>query len=223
MNLIKTLIAKQFTTSYLLCLSVLSSFLLLAIRIQMTHNLFYGFLVWNLCLAIIPYAISTYAINKSKLKKWQLVICFVFWLAFLPNAPYIVTDFVHLKPRQTMPFWFDILLMFSAALNGLFLAFISLYDVEKKVREDFSNTSSNLFVVLALFLGSLGIYLGRFLRYNSWDFIGKPFRIYDDAVHIFLSPIENINVFGFMFLFTCFLSLAYFFFRNIANVSFLSR
>lgn len=204
---------------------LLFTILLIVFRVYYSKDLIFAGLGLNLVLAFIPFFLSSVVLFSSdkKVKSVLGIVILILWLMFFPNAPYLITDFVHLKPRANIPFWFDTILMFSAALNGLFLAFISLYDIEKKIRESFSNLFTNFFILFALFLGSFGIYLGRFLRYSSWDIIGKPFQIYNDAINIFSSPIDNLNVFGFMALFTCFLFIVYFFFRGIANVSFLNR
>lgn len=94
---------------------------LLAIRIVLTGELVYIFLSWNLFLAWIPFAISQELIGARN--RWNIFFLTAIWLLFLPNAPYIITDFLHLNQRPPIPYWFDILLLFSAALNGLYLDF----------------------------------------------------------------------------------------------------
>jgi uncharacterized membrane protein len=102
---------------------------LLIIRIILSNELTYIFLAWNLFLAWIPFALSQ-RLHGVK-NRWKLFFLVGGWLLFLPNAPYIITDFLHLKQRFPIPYWYDILLLFSAALNGLLLGLLSLFTVEK--------------------------------------------------------------------------------------------
>src|SRR6185503_17284547 len=96
---------------------------LLIIRILLSNELTYIFLAWNLFLAWIPFALSQ---KLSKLNnRWKILFITALWLLFLPNAPYIITDFLHLKQRTPIPYWYDILLLFSASLNGLLLGILS--------------------------------------------------------------------------------------------------
>src|SRR5688572_16462248 len=92
---------------------------LLATRIVITGEPDYIFLAWNLFLAWIPFAISQHIKNVTA--RWKVFLLIGLWLLFLPNAPYIITDFLHLKLRPPAPYWYDILLLFSASLNGLLL------------------------------------------------------------------------------------------------------
>ena len=102
---------------------------LLIIRIILSNELTYIFLAWNLFLAWIPFALSQKLNNIDN--RWKILFITTLWLLFLPNAPYIITDFLHLKQRFPIPYWYDIFLLFSAALNGLLLGLSSLLTVEK--------------------------------------------------------------------------------------------
>jgi len=108
---------------FYLCLSIGFAFLLLAYRIQLTHSKFYLFLVWNLFLAGIPFAISQTLKMNTKLSSLKIVgfISFFVWLLFLPNSPYIITDLVHLHSKHSNLLWLDLFLVFVFAFNGLLL------------------------------------------------------------------------------------------------------
>ena len=129
MNTIKTLLFNRFKIISLLSISIALSIVLLMVRMKLTHSFFYLFLVWNLFLAVIPFAISTYLISFPKLKKLGLLIWFSVWLLFLPNAPYIVTDLIHLRLSDTHFIWLDILIVSSFACNGLLLFYLSILDM----------------------------------------------------------------------------------------------
>ncbi len=87
---------------------------------------------------------------------------FTAWLLFFPNALYIMTDLIHLKERGNVPLWFDVILIFSAAINGLIMAHISLQTVESFLQSKFNIQKSNLILFGCLFFGSFGVYSGDF-------------------------------------------------------------
>ena len=130
MNSIKQLIYNQFKTFALLSVSIVFSIVLLMIRMKLTHSFFYLFLVWNLFLAVIPFAITTYLVSLPKLNKFGFLIWFSVWLLFLPNAPYIITDLLHLKRSDSDLLWLDILVVSSFALVGLTLFYLSVLDMK---------------------------------------------------------------------------------------------
>lgn len=149
---------------------------LLLLRAQYTQSLFFSFLVWNLFLAIIPYIISE-GIKRYQPKRLKLYALIFVWLLFLPNSPYIITDFVHLHHSKSTMLWYDLFMIFSFANTGLLFAIISMNDVYKIVKDKFSYKVASKFIVAVTILCGFGIYLGRFLRFNSWDFFTNPFLV----------------------------------------------
>ncbi len=99
MDCIKQLILNRFKVFSLVSVSMLLSIVLLMIRMKLTHSFFYLFLVWNLFLAVIPFAITSYLVSLPKLNKLSSALWFGLWLLFLPNSPYIITDLLHLKNK----------------------------------------------------------------------------------------------------------------------------
>ena len=183
--------------------------LLIVARMVYTGSSLYLFLVWNIFLAWIPCMISGVLKRTTGQAKWKSALLFFCWLAFFPNALYIVTDLVHIDLETTVPKWFDALLLFSAAVLGLMLAFISLYRVEAF----FSNSISSRFraplLVLILFLGSFGVYLGRFLRWNSWDIVSNPVDLLLSIGHRIVFPLEHMGTWAITLTFTIFFYLLY--------------
>ncbi|HEX9161599.1 MAG TPA: DUF1361 domain-containing protein [Thermoanaerobaculia bacterium] len=148
---------------------------LLALRVHRTHTYEYAFLVWNLFLATTPaIAAVLFVVSRSVISR---VIWFILWLLFLPNAPYIVTDFVHLGPHPNVPLWFDIAMFLSFAGTGLLLGYSSLADVQGVVSQRYGAIASWFFAAAVLLLSGFGIYLGRSLRWNSWDVVEDPIDI----------------------------------------------
>jgi len=169
------------------------------------------FYVWNLTLAWLPliFALGVYRLAGTRPARWWLLALYgVLWFLFFPNAPYIVTDFLHLKGRLAAPEWFDIVLMMSFAWIGLFLGYLSLMLMQEIVRVHKGKGWSWVFAVVMLALASFGIYLGRFARWNSWDVLVRPSRLAGDAFNRF-DLHANPEMFHFMLTFFCFSLLSY--------------
>lgn len=204
----------------------LSTFLALAIyagRVYLSHNwLVYRNLIWNLFLAWLPYFFSLCAALVYRLSPryaWLVIpIPGVLWLVFFPNAPYIVTDFLHLEQRPYVPLWYDILLISSFAWTGIFLAVASLRMMQLLVRNYLGNIVGWFFVACALGLSGLGIYLGRFQRWNSWDLLFHPEKILTDVTVRLINPFDNLRFVGFTALFTIFLLICYLVFISFSRL-----
>lgn len=213
MDYIKHLFLSRFKTFALVSVSMLFSIFLLMIRIKLTHSFFYLFLVWNLFLAIIPFAITTYLMSTPKLHKLWLVFWFGVWLLFLPNAPYIITDLLHLKISTTHLLWLDILVIISFTLNGLVLFYLSISDMKMLLSNFINKKRIDYLVIVILFLNGFGVYLGRFLRYNSWEIISNPKLLLVDIINIAVKPFTHQEAWLFTILFGAFLSVGYFTFK----------
>ncbi len=214
MTTIKQLIFSQFKTFALLSISLLFSIVLLTIRIKLTHSFLYLFLVWNLFLAVIPFAISTYLLSTPKLNKFVCCLWLCVWLLFLPNAPYIVTDLLHLNQRGLHLLWLDVLVISAFAFNGIILFYLSLIDVKHILKKHLKPKTVNIFIFSILFLSGFGVYLGRFLRYNSWEIVQNPLELIGDILNIIISPSQHLEAWLFTFLFGMFLTVGYFCFNH---------
>ncbi len=200
----------QLTT--LLGLSSALSVALVLARIFYSGWPTYAFLVKNLILAWIPLCIALvlWAIDrKGALSKVSFIVLASMWLAFFPNAPYIITDLVHLGPRAPVPLWYDLLLIFSCAWNGLIVGFVSLRLVQSVTARFCGTVASWLLVPCALVASGFGIYLGRFLRWNSWDFLTNPALLMADIVDRVANPLAHPHTFAMTILFAAFLMVAY--------------
>jgi uncharacterized membrane protein len=193
----------------LLCGATLLSLVLFRVRVLLSGSFDYAFLIWNIFLAWIPlglaYTASVFA-WKRRFIFLTLPLVAVLWMLFFPNAPYILTDLLHLRyPKPGVPLWFDMLLLIWFAWTGLLLGVFSMFLMHDIVRRQFGRVAGWVFVLGAGFLGSLGIYMGRFLRWNSWDLIFNPLeRLHDFmyyATHPSLQSIIFISVFSGFFIF----------------------
>ncbi len=217
MDCLKHLLFNRFKIFSLVSVSMLLSVVLLMIRMKLNQSFFFLFLIWNLFLAVIPFAITTYLISNPKLSKYGLVLWFGVWLLFLPNAPYIITDLLHLRMGTNHLVWLDILVVTSFALNGLMLFFFSLLDMKEILGSYINKKFLNLIYSSILFLSGFGVYLGRFLRYNSWGIIQNPISLLNDISYIILHPNLNFEAWLFTFLFGSFLTIGFLIFKQLVT------
>lgn len=150
---------------------------LVEIRTHETGDPYYRFLVWNLILAWVPLALAVTAYARARRRVDLLVAALLVpWLLFFPNAPYLLTDFIHLGEGPA-PLWYDALMLSAFAWTGLLLGFASLYLVQMILRRALGAAVAWIGVLGALGLASLGVYVGRFVRFNSWDALLHPVRV----------------------------------------------
>ncbi|MEW5721330.1 MAG: DUF1361 domain-containing protein, partial [Chloroflexota bacterium] len=186
----------------------------------LSHSSAYRFLVWNLWLAWIPYlfALSVTLLHQWFPRHWWLLLLpSALWLLFLPNAPYIVTDLWHLDERKPVPMWYDIGMLATFAWTGLFLAVASLNAMQRVVRDYCGRVVGWVFAFGAIGACGFGIYLGRFLNWNSWDVFFRPRSVAADIVARLAHPIQNPGAFGFTFLFAAFVLVCYLTFASVEH------
>ena len=215
MKPLKLLLFKRFQILSLLTVSMALSIVLLMIRIKIHQSYYLLFLVWNLFLAVIPYAVTTFLSGLPKLNRYIFALWFGVWLLFLPNAPYIVTDLLHLKNSVVRLMWLDVLVVTSFAYNGLILFFLSLRDMERLLKTYLTKQLVVTSMPLILILSAFGMYLGRFLRYNSWEIVQDPLALANDILGIIVRP--QFEAWVFTFGFAAFLSIGYWMFKALIN------
>jgi len=156
------------------------------------------FLLWNLFLAWIPYlaALKVEQLNRLGGGRFFLLLGLCIWLAFLPNAPYLITDFVHFRHLPPVPFWYDLVLFFAAACTGLMLGLLSLYEVHLVLNRWFSKTFAGLLILTAIGLSGFGVWLGRFQRWNSWDIVTRPDALLRDLLETLTTRHELVHAAG---------------------------
>jgi len=189
MHLIIKLFNNNRKTNSILLLFTAYCLILLVIRAKLTNTIYLFFLVWNLFLAFIPYFFISYLKNEMTLQKskFKTLLVLFFWLLFLPNSFYILTDLIHLSQSSNHLIWFDLVVFSSYALIGFTIGIISIIEFENII----ANYTSPLFIRLIIpsicFLCGIGIYLGRILRYNSWDILSNPTELFQDMMSSLLS------------------------------------
>lgn len=187
----------------LILLAVMAIFctVLCGIRIIFTGSTNYFFLNWNLFLAFLPLVFTTLVLMAGDLgkRRWVKIGLLGSWLLFFPNAPYILTDIFHLRGGSNAPMWFDLILILTYAWTGLIAGFISLFDIEKIVFRDKSRMSKILISIGLIFLTAFGIYLGRYLRFNSWDIFNHSGALFGEIADRFIHPFRHTRTWGVTF------------------------
>jgi uncharacterized membrane protein len=181
-------------------------------RVWLSQSRTLSFLVWNLFLAWVPYFWSLWALSihrRQPRRWWSLLLPGALWLLFFPNAPYLITDLIHLYQRPDVPLWYDIGLLISFVWAGCFLAVASLNMMHQIMRDYVGRIWSWISVIGIMGLCGLGIYVGRFLRWNSWDIFLYPTDVLGDIGHRLIHPFSHLQAYGVTLLFATFLFVCY--------------
>ncbi len=189
-----------------------TSVALVVARIIWSGRIYYAFLVWNLFLAWLPMLFALLArenYQRSSGRDWRFVGLAGAWLLFFPNAPYIFTDLFHLTTRLSRYFWVDLSLILLCALTGLVLGFVSLYLMQSVVAQMLGRAASWVFIACVAALSGFGIYVGRFMRFNSWDVLFKPRQLYHGIGSWAADPFATSSSLAFPILFGTFLFITY--------------
>jgi uncharacterized membrane protein len=204
-------------TSKLLLLSIAFSMSLLLVRFVYSNNTIdYSFYGWNTFLAAIPYLMSTQLLKLRKMGFVALLFLGI-WLLFFPNAPYMITDLFHYEERPEVPYWYDLLLVTSAAWNGLILGMTSLMNVEIFLARHLKKTWVIICVFVSLLLCGYGVFIGRFFRFNSWNILTAPRDLaYSSAKHL-LRWQHYQKLWVFTILFSVLLTIIYFTLKNLPH------
>jgi uncharacterized membrane protein len=168
---------------------------------------------WNLFLAFLPWLASSFITIKEVKSKLAHISLIVAWALFFPNAPYILTDLFHLTDIHSAPIWYDLILILSYSWSGLLYGFLSLMDIEELLKIYVKPSIVKYLSVSFLFLSCFGIYLGRFLRWNSWDLISAPFGLFNDVYDRFVDPTAHSRTWGLTILLGFLLNIMYLTFK----------
>jgi uncharacterized membrane protein len=207
----------------LISLSVLFSIAMVTARVAYTGRTTFLFLIWNLFLAWVPYFISQWLYRSAGLIRNNKIffgLVLLLWLAFVPNTFYILTDLYHLGDDYNdfrMPGWFDLALILSFAWNGLVLGILSVRHIEKIVVRNFSIKREMTFIYPIMWLNALGVYVGRYLRFNTWDVVTNPFHLISDIANVLLHPFADRYASGMIFCFSIMLTLFYLMLKKLSK------
>lgn len=167
---------------------------LLALRIVVTGRIMHLFLPWNLFLAWLPlgFALRTLQLAEQRgWRDWRTGLAAAGWLLFFPNAPYIFTDLVHLRDDHDHRFWIDLILILLFAWPGFLVGCLSLRLLHERVTHLVHPLAGWFFAAACCGLAGVGVYIGRFLRWNSWDVVINPLGLFFDALGFLGHPITH--------------------------------
>ncbi len=202
----------SFGRSLFLCFVFIGA--MIGARILYSGSWRFVFMSWNLFLGWIPYLTSLLFKPAERYSKNARILLFGVWLLFFPNALYIVTDIIHLEETERIPLWYDAVLLFMCSFAGLAMAFASVVNTEEMLRKCLPAKQQKFmrfFVITIFFVGSFGVYLGRFQRWNSWNIINDPLSLVTDILSNFISPIEHYRTWAVTILLTVLYSVVWFF------------
>ena len=193
-------------------------FLLVIARMAYSRSQGYTGLIWNLFLAWIPFVLAylAYILSWRRLFIYLVIPIFaILWLIFFPNAPYILTDLQHLGEATDAPFWYsanipvwyDVIVLIWFSWTGMLLGIVSLNLMQEIIKREFGRWVGWIFVGIVSFLSSIGIYIGRFVRFNSWDLIQNPKYVLATLWGWLSDP--GLRSFGFISLYTVFFIFVY--------------
>ena len=175
-----------------------------------TEEATHFFLNWNLFLAAVPWIISLILSSQFIQKKPKIlsVVLFIFWFLFFPNAPYLITDLHYLRNHSPgRMFWYDLIMLLLFAWTGLLFGFFSLDRIENMLARRLSSVTSAIITSGLLFFCAFGIYMGRYLRWNSWDVLFNLDKLFLDVFDRFIRPFNHVRTWGFTLLMGVFLNV----------------
>ena len=206
------------TQFFLMLLAATGVSLLLFVADALHNNTtYFSYLIWNLFLAWLPLIFSFWLVSVLARKlwsSWEAMLASFLWLAFLPNSFYMVSDYIHLSEVSEYDLLFDAVMLTSFISVAVVLGVCSLYAVHQEVIKRFSKRTSSIWLAGTLLLCSFAIYLGRDLRWNSWDILVNPGGLLFDTSDRFLHPADYPEMFLttgiFMLLISMFYGLGWF-------------
>ena len=196
-----------------LTILVLFNFSLTALRVYYSQELYFLFLVWNLFLALLPWVGAKVAqhLHQKEWSRGMVFLCLGLTIVFLPNAPYLLTDLYHLRWTHSYNLmWLDILMLVAYAATGLVGFYATLFVLEQLLEAYWGKIWTAVFLVFLFFLNGFGVYLGRFLRFNSWNILTEPWILFEAIVERFLNPVAHPRTWGLTFGYGVFFLLGFY-------------
>lgn len=162
-------------------------------------------LIWNLFLAWIPFMLAyfAHAVSWRRVSLYFIIPAIAFlWLIFFPNAPYMLTDLQDLaREPGGAPLWYDVIIVVWSSWTGMLLGIISLYLMQDIIVRAVSRAAGWIFVFAISSLSSFGMYIGRFVRLNSWDILQDPAETAMEILGIVVAPSMRLAAFTLLYTF----------------------
>jgi len=174
-----------------LAVSSLTSVGLFAAGAWSNHSVAFAYLVWNLFLAWLPLLFAVWlsrTLRTHLWSSWPALALTAAWVGFLPNSFYMISDFIHIQEVQRVDLLYDVVMFASFIFNGVLLGCISLYLVHYELERRLRWRSAVAAIGWVLLACSFAIYVGRELRWNTWDVLVNPAGILVDVSNRLLNP-----------------------------------
>lgn len=196
-------------------------------RMAFSGRPLYFFMAWNLFLAFVPWAISTIMesvhIANKILNRVMMSLLLITWLAFFPNAPYVLTDLIYVGREKSAPIWFDLTMLLSYGFTGMLFGFISLASIQNRLKRRFGHVITGVIVVGLIYLSCFGVFLGRYMRWNSWDLVSNLDSVLADILKQVAHPLAHSSTWVFTLLFGTLLCLTYYGFLSFHSADQVSK
>jgi uncharacterized membrane protein len=167
-------------------------------RASDSGSLRYWFLMWNLLLGWLPLFLAAWLTTNLKTSSWlkpaNLALT-ILWLGFLPNSFYLISDLIHLQGTGEVSILYDVAMFFSFIFNGLLLGYMSIFLVHKQLLRRLRASDAHLLISVVFLLSGFAIYLGRYLRWNTWDVLLSPAGLLFDLSEGFVNPTSHPQAF----------------------------
>ncbi|HEV2403459.1 MAG TPA: DUF1361 domain-containing protein [Candidatus Saccharimonadales bacterium] len=177
-----------------------------------THSWALAYMNWDLFLAWIPLLLSLWlarALGHKLWSSWQTLLITVLWLCFLPNSFYMISDFIHIQDVSPMYVLSSTIMLSSFILNGIVLGYLSLFLIHQELLKRVSQRLAAALIGAVLVLCSFAIYLGRDLRWNSWDIVRDPSSVLVDIANHLANPLARSDLLATTFGFSLLLGSLY--------------
>ncbi len=160
-----------------------------------------------------------HVIHRKLWSSWFALAITGLWLVLLPNAFYMISDFVHIQDVSRVDLLYDVVMFASFIFNGVFLGLISLYLVHWELAKRLRRRTATTFIGIIILSCSFAIYIGRELRWNTWDILTNPSSVLFDVSDRVLNPREHPKAFTTTISFFVVLSSMYLVLWHIAKVA----
>lgn len=194
---------------------------LFMLRLIGADNFRYWFMLWNLLLAWVAPLIAWWLVRrlrKTKWRTWQNILLTIIWLGFLPNSFYMVSDLIHVHQTGEISIYFDAVLFASFIFNGFIAGYLGTFLLHREALRRLAPLRAHALVVAVFALCGYAIYLGRVLRWNTWDAILQPAALLFDVSDNILNPLGHPQAFVVTLSFTLLISAFYFLAHEFVRV-----
>lgn len=206
---------------YWILISCAFSITLLLARVITSGRVSYVFLAWNLFLAAVPFLISNWLSRHQDIlaKRIKTIPLIFLWILFMPNSFYILTDLFHLQNMGNGHPWFDLTLILSFAWTGILFGISSIINMELILKKVKGRFVSGIVICAVMWLNAFGIYIGRFLRFNSWDVIINPFSLLTEIGGMIVDPYDYRYAWVMSVCFAFFMVIMYYSIKRLRDLS----